>query len=635
MRRRSWTLGPLLVVAAILLSGCTPGKSYRFPSVRIDATVNADGSLTLVEQRTYDFRGHFHFATFTVEHKQFDDVVDFQVREGDTGYVPDGVEAAGHASYDDPVLEGPGGFKFKAMWWFDAVNQDRTFTISYRVLCAIDVYSDTAHLLWKFIGEGWSVPTDAAVITVHLPGASVAPPQRPNGPCFAPVDDGSKPRPPVSTRALVAGEVRAWGHGPLQGNVRIADPQTVVLDVNDVAPGAFVEGSVLFPASVVPFAAANAEPKPDSILAEEQSLADQANAAREHHRAVEARRSLFRRILTWWAIGLVIFAAVVIVMARWYDRVSDLPPELDAPPEPNLHPAKLAMRWAWVRRGSGVSNAFRAELLHLARTKVIDVVPTGTVTESKDYLLSLKAVPTDPADEHFANFLFADDKPVDLDRLKPTEDQRTDLRQWRDDLQADVGRAFPGNGSRPETRIFGWTLFVSLVALIALSIFGYPGALLVTLMPLEVIVLWVVVRRAIPRWVEGPEREAMAQWAAFRRHLKRFSSLRDAPATAVVIWEQYLAFATALGVADRVRKQVRAIVPAEDLPSPWPGAPPGIIGLQALSTVSSVSAMSPAAWLSSFTSSGGSGSWSSGGGGGGGFSGGGGGGGGGTGGSAG
>jgi len=325
----------------------------------------------------------------------------------------------------------------------------------------------------------------------------------------------------------------------------------------------------------------------------------------------------------------------VIVIARRYDRIPGLPSELDAPPEPNLHPARLAMRWAWVRRQSGVSNAFRAELLHLARIRSVDVVPTGTVTESKDYVLSLKAVPNDPIDERFATFLFKDDKPVDLDRLKPTEDQRSELRRWRDDLQEDVRKALPGNGSRPETRIFGWTLLLSVVVLVVLSILGYPGTLLVTLMPVEAIVLWIVVRTAIPRWVDGPEREAMAQWAAFRRHLKRFSSLRDAPAAAVVIWEQYLAFATALGVADRVRKQVRAIVPTEDLPAPWPGAPPGLSGLQALSAVSSVSAASPIGWLSTISSSiGSSSSWSSGGGGGGGFSSGGGGGGGGTGGSA-
>jgi hypothetical protein len=634
VRRRSWKLGLFLIVAAIALGACTPGKSYRFPSVRIDATVNPDGSLTLVEQRTYDFRGHFHFATFTVEHKQFDDVVDFHVREGTADYVPDGVETAGHASYDDPVLEGPGGFKFKATWWFDAANQNRTFTISYRVLCAVDVYSDTAHLLWKFIGEGWTVPTDSALITVHLPGASIARPQRPAGSCFAAEGDSPAAAPPEA-RPLVAGEVRAWGHGPLQGNVRIPDPQTVVLDVQDVVPGAFVEGSVLFPATVVPFAAASSEPKLASILAEEQSLANQANQARADARVRAHRRDITRLLLKLWAIGLVLFAAIVIAIARSADRVPDVPPELDAPPEPDLHPAKLAMRWAWVHRRSGVSNAFRAELLHLARIRSVDVVPTGTVTESKDYLLTLKAVPTDQIDERFANFLFTDDQPVDLDKLRPTEDQRAELRKWRHDLQEDVDKAFPGGGGRPETRMLGVTLDLSATAGVVLGVVFRAGWMLTALLPMEAMVLWIVARRLILRWVQGPERQAMARWEAFRRHLKHFSGLRDAPAAAVVIWEQYLAFATALGVADRVRKQVRAIVPTEDLPAPWPGAPSGLFGLQALSSVSSVSAASPVGWLSTISSSiGSSSSWSSGGGGGGGFSGGGGGGGGGTGGSA-
>jgi hypothetical protein len=58
-------------------------KTYSFPSVVIDATVNQNGSLMIVERRTFDFRGEFHFAFFTVEHKQFGDVVDFFVREGD------------------------------------------------------------------------------------------------------------------------------------------------------------------------------------------------------------------------------------------------------------------------------------------------------------------------------------------------------------------------------------------------------------------------------------------------------------------------------------------------------------------------------------------------------------------------
>ena len=186
----------LLVIASLaagsLLQGCSfTHKSYSFPNVHIDATVNQDGSLSIVERRTFDFHGQYHFAYFTVEHKQFDDVVDFSIHEGSQLFAPGASGVPGRASFEDNVLEGPGGFKFKATWWFDAKDERRTFTVSYRVLCAVDAYSDTAHLLWKFIGEGWSVPTDSAVITVHLPGNAVRL-KRPDLPCIPSIPAGRR-----------------------------------------------------------------------------------------------------------------------------------------------------------------------------------------------------------------------------------------------------------------------------------------------------------------------------------------------------------------------------------------------------------------------------------------------------------
>jgi uncharacterized membrane protein len=135
-------------------------------------------------------------------------------------------------------------------------------------------------------------------------------------------------------------------------------------------------------------------------------------------------------------------------------------------------------------------------------------------------------------------------------------------------------------------------------------------------------------RRVLPEF-----RERVARWKAFRRFLRRFSSLPDAPAMAVVIWGRYLAYAVALGVADEVEKQVKALVPEEELPAPWAGGPSGVQGLVWFHHVST-SASAPVGYSSSSGSSGSVGSFSGGGGGGGGFSGGGGGGGGGTGGGA-
>jgi uncharacterized membrane protein len=67
----------------------------------------------------------------------------------------------------------------------------------------------------------------------------------------------------------------------------------------------------------------------------------------------------------------------------------------------------------------------------------------------------------------------------------------------------------------------------------------------------------------------------MHRWAAFRRYLTNFSSLPDAPFAAVVVWQQYLVYAVALGAPDRVERQVRALVPESQMPSPWPGVASG------------------------------------------------------------
>ena len=67
----------LLLVAALLpivlatgvLSGLEGsfGKAYHFPRVVIDATIEPDGTLALRERRTFEFRGEFSIAFFTID----------------------------------------------------------------------------------------------------------------------------------------------------------------------------------------------------------------------------------------------------------------------------------------------------------------------------------------------------------------------------------------------------------------------------------------------------------------------------------------------------------------------------------------------------------------------------------------
>src|SRR5262245_58020825 len=81
-----------------------------------------------------------------------------------------------------------------------------------------------------------------------------------------------------------------------------------------------------------------------------------------------------------------------------------------------------------------------------------------------------------------------------------------------------------------------------------------PGAFTGSVDPLPGLVFleglagWGIVAVVLPMHLRPPLRRRFAEWRAFRRHLQHFSSLRDAPAEAVIVWEDYLPYAVALGV---------------------------------------------------------------------------------------
>jgi uncharacterized membrane protein YgcG len=576
----------LAVVAALTLAGCGGGKSYSFPEVRIDATVNQDGSLSIEEHRTFDFDGDFSFAFFTIEHKHFSDVVDFQLSEGGDVY-EEGIEVPGHVRIEDSVLEGPGGFKFKATWWFDAHDEQRTWTFRYRMLCAVDLYADTAHLLWKFIGEGWTVPTDRAVITVHLPGrADEVPEPRPSS-CnpSSIVAQGVPPIPELFQEPLEERDTRAWGHGPLQGEVIRVDPQTIQLVIEDLPPETFVEGSITFPPEAVPVMAQVPVDALSGILAEEAALAAAANADRIAARREAARQERWRWYGWGFLIGFPILVLLMALITRMREAVPGIPRRLPDPPEEAIRPARLALEWALYRRGSGTENAFRAQLLEMARRRFIEIRPIGLVSEAKDYEIVFRARPPDDLDATFVDGLFPDATPIRTESFSPTTKQLKKLGDWWDD----IFKAARGTGAvrfRKSSLLFWIVALSALYWSIPLAIYSGLPWFYPILVQVVGIAAPLVYRRIVPARYAAPERtERMQRWWAFRRYLEDFSTLTDAPTAAIVIWERYLGFAVALGIADRVEEQVRAIVPEGQLRSPWAASGASLRPPPALSSV--------------------------------------------------
>jgi uncharacterized membrane protein YgcG len=281
--------------------------------------------------------------------------------------------------------------------------------------------------------------------------------------------------------------------------------------------------------------------------------------------------------------------------------------------------------------------AYRTQLLHLASTGAIRIEAVGRVTDPEDIIARRGDVSGDERDRRFVEMLFAN-RGETISLKKPARVKHpTGLsaaaryKAWWDNAQARAGDVLV-RVRKGDSRLESVSAFL-LAGLAAVMMFTASGQGWLRLAVLAVGVVGLIVAlRMVPARVDPPTRERVARLAAFRRFLRRFSDLPNAPALAIVIWERYLEFATALGVAREVEKQVKALVPVESLPSPFPGGPTGAGGLSVWSTVD---AGATAVMLSSTTtpstsSSSGFGSFSSSSGFGGGFSGGGGGGGGGT-----
>jgi hypothetical protein len=241
MSRIAWCL----VLAGLVcgsLAAPVPAKSYYFPRVAIDARVSPDGSLWVTEHRTYQFGGDFSWATYTLERHGWTDVTDIGVADEQGRFVA----AEGGAPRTYQVTMSPQGMDVK--WHFRAADEEKTFTIRYRVAGAVTRYRDTAELYWRFIGTGWDVQTAAATVRVQVPKAARV-------------------------------DLRAWGHGPLSGTVEVVD-EGAALAVSDLDPETFVEARILFPALLVPGARFVDETALPRILNEEARFARAANLER-------------------------------------------------------------------------------------------------------------------------------------------------------------------------------------------------------------------------------------------------------------------------------------------------------------------------------------------------------------------
>ena len=550
-----------IALAAILLVCAKPSfayaSSYEMPKVDISAQAETDGSLHVVEQRTFDFNGDFTAVWWTFSNLPSNaEVVINSVRMVS---VDENGEAMGYPqvlhsvpfvlSWRDEGGPGRDAYSFDkpcntVYVFFDASNEQRLIELDYTVINGVTAYSDVGEVYWQFASSQWEADSDNVTMTLSLPV--------PSGVSIEPGDT-----------------VRAWGHGPADGSVQINEDGSVVYTVPKVKSGNFAEARVVFPSEwltnlptgdVQPY---RTEERLSSVLSEEQAWADQANRSRVMSLAFVV------------VCALLCAAALCVGLWVYLRHGKEYEPAFKdtywrTVPDAQTHPALIGRLWRWNQASADDFTATLMRLVCLGALRIDKGAHPGVEPGKQvdDYLLTrlpdAEQKATHPLDAKAMSILF--DKiakgsdTVWFDQVANYGGQSPRsfvdaIQSWQELLSAEVEKSayFEADSKKWQKRVIALAVAVAFIAAAAWMstndfiplVFGIPTT----------IGLVFLGNYTVRRTREG--NELCAKCKALRNWLRDFSDLGERPSADVYVWGELMVYAYLFGVADNVMKQLQ------------------------------------------------------------------------------
>ncbi|WP_295721881.1 DUF2207 domain-containing protein [uncultured Methanobrevibacter sp.] len=137
------------------------------------------------------------------------------------------------------------------------------------------------------------------------------------------------------------------------------------------------------------------------------------------------------------------------------------------------------------------------------------------------------------------------------------------IEQWKENykeqyINPQLDQFFNDKGAR-YIKYYGIVQVILSIVIIVFSLFSNNKSAFYTLLIMSIIVIVIsIILIIIPNTIGGQwtkkGREYYQKWNNFKKYLKDFSLMKEYPPESIIIWNEYLVYATALGVADEVEK---------------------------------------------------------------------------------
>ena len=567
MKINKYTKLLLLTICMFFMFSIDSYAGYqRWNSLDYDVTVNEDGSMDVIETWNVDISStNTMFKTFEDSYSD-----DYEITNVRVSRIDEGRELFLTEVYEQQYHVTSGCFyglrinseEFEIAWnvGLDNSSDTRCYKMYYTVKDVIKKYDDCSELYWQFLSDNNGMPGSNVTGRVRLPNK-------------------------VSNMDAL----RVWGHGNYSAEIYKEGPDLVVFSCPEVYSNEMLEIRIvtedenMYPLSTNHYAMK----KIDSILKEEQRWADEANRERE-----EAKNELKRMFVI--ACGAILLNIIILIafikksiqykeiregLIREFggeNDVFEMEYFRDIPDEKNATPGK-AVYLREFRKNSAylsddLSNIFSATILNLSLKKIlyfeavsekeVRIFISEDAAQYEQDLQEEEQVILKLLRRAFRNREYITIK--DFNRF--AEREYDYFYDQMHKIEGCVERELLASGKisrEKKGKLKGWSTKQVGFLIGAFCLFCTGIGFILPSVPIGLIILGISARKnAICVSVlsrEGQEESYM--WNGLKKFMEDYSMLDERLVPDIVLWEKYLVYATAFGVADKVLKQLKVVHP--------------------------------------------------------------------------
>ena len=558
----------IIIIALVLLGETKSQASLHLKNLDFQVQINDDGSMNVVE--TWDIKvsdTNTLYKTFIKDDTKYSSIMDVSVKDITKGennifnsaskweyHLPKGYFFAGTNNKGENEIA----------WGVSIESTTRKqYLISYRVNDVITKYNDCAELYWQFVENEFEISANKITGTIKLP---------------------------ANVQHLE--DLKVWGHTKyLNGEVKVVSSDTVEFNLDNYKSKNYVEVRLTMPTYLFENISSeniSQEEKIDDIIKEETEWANEANARRDR-RNKNFKLLILATILVNTSIGIM-FSKKIKKNKQFLEKNPNILPEQQLEyyrelPDKEETPLEAVFILKTGYKQSCLPNVFSATILNFAlkgyvrieqEGKTIKIllnkIKTDELTGDEKKVLEILRAASNNNELTMAELeKYIKNYPSKLMNLNSTF-EKVSKTQASEKGKFDTNR-FNKQIVYAEKNV-GYIFILIIIIIASIFTIGYAyknvqGMLITcTIISLAffivVTIINLILNIKITTSFNGFTQKGIneqEQWKAFKKYMEDFSYLNEKEVPELVLWEKYLVYATAFGIANKVLKQLKVKYP--------------------------------------------------------------------------